>query len=435
MRRVAVALIGIVGVLCAGDVVVMQDGTRYEGRIQSIAFPMGNIELQLSAGKRESLNAAMVPRIVFGAEAVEVTAPEPAPANAPPKSTAQPAVQYAMIPLHGALGEEILAHDVNELLRGLSGRYNAIVFHVDCPGGFRREAERIVEAIESKREKMTMIAIVKDARSTAIPIVLACDHVLIEHGGLLGGPGTYPSARRSGDLNKPFSMDRSAMESLVRTSHNAGWPEELCRSLAGSPWKTIDSAGAAGSNMGVHPTKRRFRGESSSWTKGRALTSWTEELATAVEPGADRKWREKGRGVATMAEAVESWTKFNNAKDSRSAKRSSLTKTIREAKAAEPWGGTYPSGDVGVNRRSRAKWDAACDESLDKWKEARELAERLNNLERDAARYYKLHVVNMQQLQQDYDECCKREEIVRAAKGRCVFTGGRSGGRTGGRGR
>lgn len=93
---------------------------------------------------------------------------------------------YFVVPLHGVVGQEIVASVLEEAFEaGLRDGDTVLVLDIDSPGGLVSECEEIINLLSRERERRS-IAYVRRALSAAAIISLACDEIYMHRDATIG---------------------------------------------------------------------------------------------------------------------------------------------------------------------------------------------------------------------------------------------------------
>ncbi|MBU6208645.1 MAG: ATP-dependent Clp protease proteolytic subunit [Planctomycetes bacterium] len=135
---------------------------------------------------------------------------------APPTDKPAPSAKFALIPLHGHVG--LSQHDQCFSAKGVltcleeakARGADAVVFHINSPGGRVDSKQRIQQAISLiRRERVRTIAVIEDAGSAAALIALACDEWYALPGCKLGAATTVLTSDDGSAMsfNKAMELD------------------------------------------------------------------------------------------------------------------------------------------------------------------------------------------------------------------------------------
>ena len=137
----------------------------------------------------------------------------PDPAGKPPVAT------YYIVPLHGAVGRQITAPILQDMLQGArKANPDLVVLEIESPGGHVAELEGLLKLIADAKD-LKLVAFVKTAPSVATPLALACRDVYVVPSATLGGPFSFAGgpAPPGGKFDEKFlSMWRASCRSAVQ---------------------------------------------------------------------------------------------------------------------------------------------------------------------------------------------------------------------------
>ena len=179
-----VALVTFLAVAVEADVLVLKDGRTLKGSLVSqdqinVVFAVQGDGFSI----RQSFRADQVDRVELAVSAATQGASSmPATASSAASGT------YYVIPIRGEIGanSEVRAEWIKEMLGDARSRkVDAIVLDIDSPGGEVAETTKIVELLSAVNWAPT-IALVKNGGSAAAVISVACKHIYMVEGGVIG---------------------------------------------------------------------------------------------------------------------------------------------------------------------------------------------------------------------------------------------------------
>lgn len=109
---------------------------------------------------------------------------------------------YILVPLEGEVGEELTAQFLGRvLLDAERAEAEAVILHIESPGGYVSSLERILELLDEPRDVRVVAYTDGDCFSAAAILAMSCDEFYVGPGAAVGaavlwsgGEGTKPSA-------------------------------------------------------------------------------------------------------------------------------------------------------------------------------------------------------------------------------------------------
>ena len=262
MKNRLVLTAGVVaGVVCArGDVVLLQDGRRFEGVILkddqhevTIDTMVSSIRSKLTFRRIDvrTMEKGPVPDGFFGAEPKRITgkpesspegtplakAPESAPSGKKPAETKPAKDTYAAgayldVPLIGTFGEDIYPKGVEAALTAAEERgIKHVVFHIKSPGGEVWAARKIAEILAEHEGKVTTHALIEEALSASIWVVFSCDTVEIAPGGTVGAAVVFKREHTTGAAEVDAKMNSALAAELGAVAERHGRDPAIVRAM------------------------------------------------------------------------------------------------------------------------------------------------------------------------------------------------------------
>lgn len=430
MRRLLIlASLGLGMVLAAiasGEFVHMKDGRTFEGEILKrssssieIRTKVAGIETTLTLRRSEidsiSESAPRADDDENDRPAAKEPQREPAPETAPVRKKAvTPArtnaaqrserLHYIEIPINGTFGENVLPTGVRDALE-YAARMNVehIVFHIDSPGGYVAAAETISETLRENEDRFTYHALVDDAISAAIWVVVMCDTIHMRPGASVGGAVVFSQDETTGAAEVDAKMNSIIAANLASAAAARGHHPSLIRAMI-LPEKEIflweDESGVtriAEERSEAGPGARSLDDSESILT----LTSDEAELvgfASILEGDSGdlgealgfRNWRKRSEYGAAAMRRAERQAKMRGNSQGELVKRlnavyASLNRLIEQANAAAPEGVSltiYRESGL-LTPGSVRRWQKATDESIALWEQVMSGLKELRKISRE----------------------------------------------------
>ena len=220
------------GSLAMGELVVRRDGAVLDAKVISqnnkeIVYQLDGAE----ASPPEHLERAAVARILVvdahGGLLTDSAAPATQPAdrwNVPPEPAApkvapEPAgASYYVIPLHGEVGETVLASALEKSLDdALARKPTVVVLDIDSPGGLVEEAKQIISVLHRFNKKLRIVAFCNQDLSAAAILSLSVREIYVKSSSTIGAATSYVP----GNLMLPPKIEekmQSAWRAVARTA-------------------------------------------------------------------------------------------------------------------------------------------------------------------------------------------------------------------------
>lgn len=223
------------------DVVLMNDGRRYEGTILSKTDEIVSIDakvegVRVKLGLRrldiKSIDEKPVPANFYDKPAAEQRVSDP-------KSFKPGQTLYLEVPIIGVIGKQVFADAVSAAL-AYAKRHGIghLVFHIDSEGGSIDEAREIYSALKEYRESIKYHAIVGKCRGEALAVAVWCRPNLILPGGKFEGLPYKVEDSASGKI------EGSSAKTEGPTSGKESEEEEILRSQMAQ--RIVADTGASG---------------------------------------------------------------------------------------------------------------------------------------------------------------------------------------------
>ena len=380
---------------------VVSDERVDEGRLKLEVVTSGFTHtIQISADRISSI------KIISKSEA---EAPPPggsstSPAGTPPSNPPQrprAVVKYSFIPIIGWLGEEVHSdrdktlvadpreknpvheiyptddHDIASHIEEASKKgMHVVVLYLSSSGGFVDEAKSLCKTIQD-HDNMTFVAIVNTAAGAIVPVAFACDYILIEPGGKLGGRSGSSSELccKTSEATGSLTNAAGALTSLSHT--NWAQQQPLMKQMIGGGSFSITHQDAAQHGMLEHTFQMDARSlnKGTNREKGKcqiALTAMMKgkPLVSAAPTGSateSPEWRHKNDATKKMRDARVNWEGFQEAWQAINSgeTKQTINGYLNTGYENTPWG----------NRWSRGQWKNLCGEGWEEYDKA-ELALR-----------------------------------------------------------
>lgn len=240
----AVALTGSAQ-LARADILVHADGTMSDDKVISqnarevIVRPDSGSSGQ-SDGTTQHLDRSTLPRVLVtdehGALLTDNGAtPRPSPhANVPPEPAAPPIVRpapgkftYYLIPLHGEVGDTVLASALEQSMADAAARKpTVVVLDIDSPGGLVEEAQKILKVIHHYNKQLRIVALTDKDLSAAAIFSLSVKEIYVKSTSTIGAATSF----QPNNLTLPPKIEekmQSAWRAVARNSAEEGGHDPL----------------------------------------------------------------------------------------------------------------------------------------------------------------------------------------------------------------
>jgi hypothetical protein len=131
---------------------------------------------------------------------------------------------YYLIPLHGAVGETVVADALEKSLAdAVKRKATVVVLDIDSPGGLVEDARRILKVLHKYNKKLRIVALVDKDLSAAAILTLSVKEIYIKSSGTIGAatsfiPGKQLSAKVEEKMQSAWRA--SARGSAEEGGHN-----------------------------------------------------------------------------------------------------------------------------------------------------------------------------------------------------------------------
>jgi len=146
---------------------------------------------------------------------------------APPVLPVGKSPTYYVIPLHGAVGETILANVLEKSLADAVKRQpTVVVLDIDSPGGLVEEAKQIITVLHKYNKKLRIVALTGQDLSAAAILTLSAKEIYVKSSSTIGAATSYVSSNMtmSGKLEEKM---QSAWRAVARNSAEEGGHEPM----------------------------------------------------------------------------------------------------------------------------------------------------------------------------------------------------------------
>ena len=147
--------------------------------------------------------------------------------RAPPIAAAAKGPTYYVIPLHGAVGETVLASVLEKSLAdALKRQPTVVVLDIDSPGGLVDEAKQIITVLHKYNKKLRIVALTNQDLSAAAILTLSVKTIYVKSLSTIGAATSYVSTNMtmSGKLEEKM---QSAWRAVARNSAEEGGHEPM----------------------------------------------------------------------------------------------------------------------------------------------------------------------------------------------------------------
>ena len=186
--------------LARGDTLTLKDGRILEGNLVSQDADKVVFTVRVGAAKvAMEFDPTKVASIVLGplkttgrkpttAKTTRRTTDVDLPAGpVPPPIVKYDGPTYYLIPLHGNIGEGVVAKLLEEALKdALKRKPDVVILEVDSPGGMVVEAEKIVTVIRRYNKKLRIVSYIDKAESAAVVCAFATREIYMSPSAKMG---------------------------------------------------------------------------------------------------------------------------------------------------------------------------------------------------------------------------------------------------------
>lgn len=412
-RSFAAVVLCLIPTAARGDVILMNDGRRFEGKIMSetahdvvIDTVVNKIRLKMTLARVQvvSITREAVPDNFFDSPSPTraPSAPSAPARNEPPPAPNLTAIvspgAYVEIPLVGKFGEDIYPKGVEAALdEAVAQGVKHAVIRIKSGGGEVWAAQGIAEVLARFQGRITTHALIEQALSASIWVVFSCDTIDVVPGATLGAAVVYTRDKSTGAAEVDSKMNSALAAELGASAERRGRSAAVVRAMMipGAElyaWK--DRAGKV-TISGEHPPSpepqdlRVLSGRSDVLTLTSDEAVWlglagrlTSPNPAAIGPSRGiAEWTADGGSAApTMEKYAKACTKFRVEFDEASA---SLVSLATEARSLDPRKFNYQvdakSGDMTDD--SRRRWTELSDRAIRAWTKAKETVATLTQLQ------------------------------------------------------
>ncbi|HVX84776.1 MAG TPA: hypothetical protein VH253_08170 [Phycisphaerae bacterium] len=214
--------------------------------------------------------------------------PVPPQPLAPPVLPAPATPAYYLIPLHGEVGQTILACALEKSLADALLRHpTVVVLDIDSPGGLVGEAEQIIKVIHAYNAKLRIVALTDQDLSAAAILSLSVKEIYVKPTSTIGAATAFQmsNANLPADIQEKM---QSAWRAVARNSAEEGGHNPLLAdAMIDSSLELHVETGAAGA-----PVIKEGPGDRTLVHQGKILTLTSHEavdcgLAVAIVENMD----------------------------------------------------------------------------------------------------------------------------------------------------
>lgn len=244
MRILATCLVlGFLAITSArADVVRMHDGRVFTGKILSTNDGYVEIDTVIS-GIRTTLR--LDPSNVLEVEYDESTVKLPErPADHAENADASgrmrdssdqayiPPTRYLVVPVHGVIGEDVLAPAVKDTIDHANRRgIKHIVFDINTPGGLVGEARGISNIINGSPDQVQTHAFVRRSLSAGIWVAFSCDNIYMAPSSSIGAAVAYNQNNTTGAIEVDKKMNSLLAGHVASIAEARGIPSIITRAM------------------------------------------------------------------------------------------------------------------------------------------------------------------------------------------------------------
>ena len=186
--------------LARADTLKLKDGRTFEGKLvrqdaDKVVFTVrvGASKVAMEFDRRKVASIVVGPskttgRKPTGAKAARRTTDVELPAGpVPPPIVKYDGPTYYLIPLHGDIGETVVAKLLEKAMKdALKRKPNVVVLEVDSLGGMVGEAEKIVTVIRRYNKKLRIVSYIDKAESAAVVCAFATREIYMSPSAKMG---------------------------------------------------------------------------------------------------------------------------------------------------------------------------------------------------------------------------------------------------------
>ncbi len=274
----------LMSAVARADLVVRNDGKVFEGQVlsqndQEVVF----LPDQSDASATEHISKNSYSRLLItdaqGALLKDSAPPRPvmkfsAPADpvAPPILAAPKGPSYYLIPLHGEVGETVLADALEKSLADAEKRHpTVVVLDIDSPGGMVDESRQIINILHRYNKKLRIVALTSEDLSAAAVFTLSVKEIYVKSSSTIGAATSYMPS----NLLLPPKLEEKMQSAWRATARNSaeegGHDPQLADAMIDDDrelhWETVGGKPVIKEGPGDHMVSR----------KGKVLTLTSHE--------------------------------------------------------------------------------------------------------------------------------------------------------------
>lgn len=165
-------------------------------------------------------------------------------------------IRYMLVPIKGGIGfdpdtcdaECVTAEGLrNALQRAKNAGIRHVIFYVDSPGGFTKDADDIVRVLREYQEDLNLIAVVRKSISAAMWITFGANHIYVLPDASSGAALAYSGDPGSGSAEVDQKFLAATGAGLASWAESHGHSSALARAMvvpAAELWATEGTLGA-----------------------------------------------------------------------------------------------------------------------------------------------------------------------------------------------
>ena len=217
------------------DVVELNDGRRFEGKIllltnERVLIDTKAADVRVKLGFPRQEVASVAEKEL---EPGFFEAPRTPPRASDPKKFSEDATLYLEVPVIGEVGTHIHAAGIAPVLQYAKAHgIGHLVFMVDSPGGDADEGVALYRLMRRYHKEIDCHAIVRQCRGAALGLVLWCDTIHLLPGGIVSGLEKLPTKAASKEAPEDEAVLRAMIANrVVSETGKSGFRAAIIRAL------------------------------------------------------------------------------------------------------------------------------------------------------------------------------------------------------------
>ncbi len=174
---------------------------------------------------------------------------------------AGPVVRYMLIPIKGTIGffpdepeDECVTGEGlhNALQRAKKAGVRHVVFYIDSPGGYSKDADDIVRVLREFQEDLTLIAVVRKSMSAAMWVTFGVSHIFVLPAASSGAALEYSQDPRTGSAAVDQKLLAATGAGLASWAESHGHNGAIARAMVDPSAELWATEGTRGTVLSEH---------------------------------------------------------------------------------------------------------------------------------------------------------------------------------------